>query len=90
MDYRELLEKYGVRLFDCCNSEREFTAYELANGWAWWNEQTFRNDGYVCCHKTNKLYRLSSNQELIGKCKYRIYSIGEELPSKDGWLIEDS
>jgi len=79
--YQELLKKFGVRLFDTMGDPREFTPFQLANGWQWWADQPFNREGYVCEIATGNLYRLTSRVEIRGRLKFRIYIIGTEIES---------
>tara|TARA_R110000824_G_scaffold35418_4_gene111105 strand:+ start:2628 stop:2885 length:258 start_codon:yes stop_codon:yes gene_type:complete len=81
MTYRELLAGYGIHIFDAMTG-REFTAYQLANGWAWWGAQPFASEGLVREKSTGDFYRLTSTTEMRGRLKYRIYSIGPAIDKK--------
>jgi len=80
MIYRELLKHYGIHLFD--EDGREFTDWELREGWAWWAAQPFSNEGLVCEKSTGNFYRLTSTTEIRASLKLRIYSIGPAVDKK--------
>ena len=75
MKYDELLKLFGVHLFP----HSVFTPCDLANGWEWWNAQSFSREGYCRQKETGEFFRLTMATEARGKLIYAIYTIGPSL-----------
>lgn len=78
MIYFDFLKRYDIRLGPETWG-REFTAFALANGWQWWNDQPFRDEGLCHDSKTGKLYRFTTQVEKLNRLNRSIYTIGPEV-----------
>ena len=84
MIYFDFLKRYSIRLGAVNGGEgREgihaLTAFQLANGWQWWNVQPFRDEGLCHDSKTGKLHRYSTHVEKRHRLNWSIYTIGPEV-----------
>lgn len=75
--YLDFIEQYGIHL--CDEENRSFTDEEIANGWAWWNAQPFRDEGLCRDKETGQFFRFTSRVEKRARLNYRVYSITAEV-----------
>ena len=80
VDYRQFLSKFGIHLFP---NSLPFTAHELREGWAWWNAQPFRNDGYCRHKKSGEFFRFRMICIKSGELKTAMYYLGPSLGMQD-------
>ncbi len=79
MIYSEFLKRFGAHLFPGTT----FSAYDLRNGWAWWNAQSFRGEGYCRDKATGEFFRFTMAPEMRGRLQWAIYTVGPSLGVED-------
>ena len=84
MTYNELTKDHYLVLDDVrswIKGKQRFTQYQLANGWAWWAGQSFKNEGMVINSKTGRIYRMTTTREMRNRLIYAVYTLGPEINS---------
>ena len=84
MTYEKFLKRYDCRLGPE-TSGRKFTPFHLANGWAWWDKKSFRDEGLCHDKETGKFHRYTTEVERRGRCDFAKYIIGKVLPNAPFW-----
>ena len=75
LTYRKFLAKFGIHLFPWST----FTEYQLQQGWAWWNAQPFRGEGYCRDKNSGEFFRFTICAEMRGKLQVALYILGPSL-----------
>ena len=84
MRYDVFLKRYDCRLGPD-SSGRKFTEHQLATGWAWWSEKSFRDEGLCHDKETGEFYRYTTEVERFSGCDRSKYIIGKILPDAPFW-----